>query len=330
MNIYLDVPLEETNFNISVKSLDDLLRCVSLASLLEVAGWPKPGNIHRTQNYDKTKFEHFMAGIVAIQPNFRVFCEKNFLKSFGNLGDYKTIELGDFFKVSAEQMIRWQEGGNVLLGHILILAPLAIAAIICMKKQQTDLDNLKKFLNKVIDNTTVDDTINLYQAIRLCNPGGLGHIKKYDIKDENSFKELKRDKINLKKIFELSKEYDLISLEYSTGFKIILDNGLPYFIKIFNQFNDINIATVNTFLKLLSLNPDTLVIRKSGLDLAIYIKKKASEILNYGGISTKKGLELTIELDNELQAKKGKLNPGTTADLISGVIFCALIFGLRF
>ncbi len=56
----------------------------------------------------------------------------------------------------------------------------------------------------------------------------------------------------------------------------------------------------------------------------------ATTILQYGGISSKKGLSLTIELDNELQAKKGKLNPGTTADLISGVIFCALLFGLRF
>ena len=74
--------LEETNFKISVKSLDDLLRCLSLASLLELSGWPKPGNVHRTQNYEMTRFEHFMAGIAAIQPVFRNFCKKNFQKSF--------------------------------------------------------------------------------------------------------------------------------------------------------------------------------------------------------------------------------------------------------
>ena len=134
--------LEETNFNISVKSLDDLLRCLSLASLLEVAGWPKPGNVHRTQNFKKTRFEHFMAGIVAIQPNFRVFCETNLQKSFENEDDYKNIELGQFFKKAAEEMIRWQDGGNVLLGHILILAPLAVAAIICMKRRSTLLTSV--------------------------------------------------------------------------------------------------------------------------------------------------------------------------------------------
>jgi triphosphoribosyl-dephospho-CoA synthase len=326
----LDVSLEETNFNISVKSLDDLLRCISLASLLELSGWPKPGNIHRTQNYEMTRFEHFMAGIAAIQPVFRNFCSKNFQKSFKNEDDYKSIELGCFFKDAVKEMMKWQEGGNVLLGHLLILAPLAAATIICLKKSQTSIKDLKKSLNKVIESSTVNDTVNLYHAIRSCNPGGLGRINKYDINDENVFDELLADKINLKKIFEFSKDYDLISSEYSTGFKIIINNGLPYYINVFNQFKDINIATVNTYLKLLSLNPDTLIIRKSGHDIAVYISDMATTILQYGGISSEKGLHLTIELDNELQVKKGKLNPGTTADLISGVIFCALLFGLRF
>ena len=34
----------------------------------------------------------------------------------------------------------------------------------------------------------------------------------------------------------------MISLEYSTGFNIILNEGLPYFFRVFNQYNDINIA----------------------------------------------------------------------------------------
>ncbi|MFX1599424.1 MAG: triphosphoribosyl-dephospho-CoA synthase [Promethearchaeota archaeon] len=322
--------IEETNFNISIKSIDDLVRCLSLASLLELAGWPKVGNVHRTKDFEKTRFEHFIAGIVAIQPNFKGFCEDNYQKSFKNEDDYKTIGLGHFFKEAAEEMIKWQDGGNVILGHILILAPLAAAAIICMKKNHNNINDLKYYLNKVIGNSSVNDTINLYQAIRICNPGGLGRINKYDLNDENSFDELKKDKINLKKIFELSKEYDLISLEYSNGFNIILNEGLPYFVKMFNQFKDINIATVNTYLKILSLHQDTLVIRKSGLDSALYISNMASNILEHGGISSDKGLRLTIELDNELQKKQGELNPGTTADLISGVIFCGLLFGLRF
>jgi len=324
------VSLEGTDFNISIKSIDDLIRCLSLASLLEVAGWPKPGNVHRTKDFEKTKFEHFLAGIVAIQPNFREFCEKIFQIPFENEDDYEKIELGHFFKKTAEEMMKWQYGGNVLLGHILILAPLAAATTICLKTQKNSIYNLKHIIRKVIENSSVNDTVNLYKTIQSCNPGGLGKIEKYDIYDENALTDLISDKVNLKRIFELSKEYDLISLEYSTGYDIILNEGLPYFVKVFNQYSDINIATVNTYLKLLSLHPDTLVIRKSGIESALNISKMAAIILECGGISSEKGLRLAIELDNELQEKKGKLNPGTTADLISGVIFCALLFGLRF
>ena len=36
------------------------------------------------------------------------------------------------------------------------------------------------------------------------------------------------------------------------------------------------------------------------------------------------------KLDAFLQAKEGQMNPGTTADILAGVIFSALIFGLKF
>ena len=93
---------------------------------------------------------------------------------------------------------------------------------------------------------------------------------------------------------------------------------------------DINIAIVNTYLKLLSSHLDTLIIRKSGKEGAVKVSKTASEIINFGGISTKKGLDLTIKFDKDLCKQNGKMNPGTIADLVAGVIFCALIFGFRF
>ncbi|MFX1567181.1 MAG: triphosphoribosyl-dephospho-CoA synthase [Promethearchaeota archaeon] len=321
--------LFRSNLNISIKSIDDLIRCLCLASLLELAGWPKPGNVHRTKDFENTKFEHFLAGIAAIQPTFMDFCKKLFQLPFKNQVDFEKIELGQFFKDAAEEMMNWQSGGNVLLGHILILAPLAAATIICLKSKDYSFYDWKNNLGMVIENTSVNDTVKLYEAIKLCNPGGLGTVEKYDLNKENSVKEIIQENIKLKKIFELSKERDLISLEYANNFNIILNEGVPYFLKIYSQYNDINCAIVNTYLKLLSLHPDTLVIRKSGSDFALNISKKASHILDRGGISTDQGFKLALELDNELQEKKGKLNPGTTADLLSGIIFCALVFGLR-
>jgi len=316
------------SIEIVIKSIDDLLRCTNLSSLLELSGWPKPGNVHRTHNFKDTSFEHFLAGISAIQPNLRALCERVYTTIDNNKIDFTSIELGVFFKSSAREMMKWQSGGNVLLGHILILAPLVSAAAICMKTENKKIEDFQVVLKNVIEGTTIQDTLNLYDAIKICNPGGLGKIDKYDIYGENSYSEIQRDGITLKKIFEFSKSYDLISNEYASGFHIILKEGLPYFIDSFNNFKDINIAIVNTYLKLLNNHLDTLIIRKASKKDALAISKAASDILSHGGISTKKGLHLSLSLDKDLHHRK--LNPGTTADLLAGVIFCALLFGLNF
>ncbi|MFW9822431.1 MAG: triphosphoribosyl-dephospho-CoA synthase [Candidatus Thorarchaeota archaeon] len=321
------MPVGNQILNLSIQSIDDITRCVNLASLLELAGWPKPGNVHRTKNFGNTSFEHFLAGITAIQPSFKTLCERCFKASYNINRDYGSISLGLFYRNAAKEMMKWQSGGNVLLGHILILAPLVAATTICLKTNLLNFSDFKFHLNKVIDESTVEDTINLYKAINSCKPGGLGTVERYDITNDNSIKEIKRDNIKLKKIFELSKEYDMISSEYSTGFNIILNEGLPYFIEQISKFQNPNIATVNTFLKILSIHSDTLIIRKSGMKAAAYVSESAKTILQKGGISTDEGLESTFKFDEELQKKDGNLNPGTTADLLAGVIFCALIFG---
>ena len=323
------MPVRKSIISLSIKSIDDVTRCINLASLLELSGWPKPGNVHRTQDFKDTKFEHFLAGITAIQPSFKSLCEKTYQSSYEKDKDYESIELGLFYINATKEMIKWQSGGNVLLGHILILSPLAAAAVICLKKGMLKFNDFKYHLLKIIEESTVEDTLNLYEAIRVCNPGGLGKAEKYDVTNKNSNSEIQMDKINLKKIFEFSKEYDLISSEYSTGFNIILTEGLPYFFEKIYQFNNPNNAIVDTYLKILSIHPDSLIIRKSGMDAAIRVSEKAKTILENGGISTKEGLELTIKLDNKLQRKDGNLNPGTTADLLAGTIFCALIFGFK-
>jgi triphosphoribosyl-dephospho-CoA synthase len=324
------VSTKETIHFLTVKTTDDILRSINLASLLELSGWPKPGNVHRTQNFETTRFEHFLAGIAAIQPSFRMLCERITQNSFIRDEDYKHIKLGQFFKNAAEKMMAWQKGGNVLIGHILILAPLTCAAILCLQTANTNMDNFKLILRKIIDNSTVEDSLNLYEALRLSNPGGLGTVDKYDVNNKDSPKNLQEDGITLKTIFKLSRERDLISSEYSTGFRITLNEGLPYFFSTFHKYQDINIATVNTFLHILALHPDSLILRKSGIESAMSVSSSASKILMKGGISSEEGLMLTISLDKELQKKKGKLNPGTTADIIAGILFCALIFGLRY
>ena len=73
-----------------------------------------------------------------------------------------------------------------------------------------------------------------------------------------------------------------------------------------------------------------MIIKKSNYNNANLVSIKAKEILDYDGLMSSKGKQLIENLDDYLYKENGKLNPGTTADLIVGVLFCALIFGLRF
>ncbi|MEJ2251702.1 MAG: triphosphoribosyl-dephospho-CoA synthase [Candidatus Lokiarchaeota archaeon] len=306
--------IEINNLSIKIQSIEDIIRCSTLSSLLELSGWPKPGNVHRTHDFEDTRFEHFLSAISAIQPSFHKFCKRIFdsVQKFDQ--NYDLINLGSVYFESVNTMMDWQMGGNVLLGHILILTPLLASTTLCLKFNKLKFKHLKRILLKIIEDSTVEDTINLYKAIRKANPGGLGKVQV-----------LKWLLIHL-----FSKEYDLISREYATGYQIIFNTGIPYYIEKFKSTKDINVATVDTFLRILSLFPDSLIIRKSNEKNALKISQEASKIIRMGGISKKDGLKATLELDKFIQRRKGKLNPGTTADILAGVIFCSLISGIRF
>jgi triphosphoribosyl-dephospho-CoA synthase len=318
------------NLVIQVQTIEDIIRCSTLSSLLELSGWPKPGNIHRTSDFQDTRFEHFLSAISAIQPSFYSFC-RNINKSIKFFDqEYDCVNLGKLYLEAVKFMMEWQKGGNVLLGHILILAPLIASTTICLKFQKKTLGDLQRILIKVIADSTIEDTIYLYKAIKQAKPGGLGKIQKYDINNPKFIEELRKDRMNLKKIFTFSKDYDQISREYSEGFPIIFKLGLPYFIAKFKQSDEINTVIVDTSLKILSEFPDTLIIRKSNREIAEIVSEKTKNILDLGGISTRDGLNAALKLDEYLKKTNGQLNPGTTADILTGVIFCALLTGIRF
>ena len=41
-----------------------IAKLAQIASVLEVSGWPKPGNVHRTRNYDDMVFQDFAISII--------------------------------------------------------------------------------------------------------------------------------------------------------------------------------------------------------------------------------------------------------------------------
>ncbi len=305
-------------------------KCATLAMLLEVSGFPKPGNVHRTRDANDTRFEHFLAGAVAVGPSMGRLAERGGKAEIGEI-NIEEIQVGYFIFEAVEATCRWHKGGNTNLGEILLFSPLSAAAGMCFAtSNKVTAPLLKEKVLRVIDGTTVEDAVKVYEAIRLMKPGGLGKVERHDVNDPSFREKIISEGISLKEVFAISAKWDSISAEWVNGMETVFGLGYPNFKKYIEEEGDVNIATVNTFLRILSEKPDTLIVRKAGIGAAQYVSARAKEVLEAGGASTPDGRKLCWMLDEELHGAGGKLNPGTTADLTAASIFVCLLEGIRY
>ena len=240
--------------------------------------------------------------------------------------DYADVRLGQGIKDAVDEMLRWQKGGNIHLGVILLFAPLSAGA----GASGLEIEELRDYTRRIIDNGTQLDSIDIYSAIgRAMSSENLGSTDELDITDRDSSDRIKRENITPLEIFELCKDRDLICHEWVTGFKTVFETGYPYLEDRIMSGSRINDATVDTFIKLLSENPDSLITRKTGMESAKQVSEKAKQIIEAGGAENEKGKTLLWSLNEELQKEEGRLNPGTTADLTAASLYVLLLSGWR-
>jgi triphosphoribosyl-dephospho-CoA synthase len=310
---------------LAIEAGDYVSRCHSLASLLEVSAYPKPGNVHRTRDSEDTFFEHFLAGSIATTPAIRDLATRAYKVNDSHYGE---IFLGEAILRSVQEMMKWQNGGNVNLGIILLHAPIAAAAGAKYKKSGVETELLRNKIGEIIRNSQPEDSIKIYQAIRLAMPVRvLGTVQEMDVTDVSTNEKIIEDNIAPLEVFELCSERDDICSEWVSNFEITFTEGYSYLSNLLNDGLKINEAVIKTFLYILSKHPDSLIIRKSGEKEAKRISRKAEKLLK---ISDKGEFFTEIwKMDEELWRSKGQLNPGTTADLVSAAIFVLLLRGWR-
>jgi len=307
---------------------DIVARCAVLAGLLEVSAYPKPGNVHRLRDLPGTRFEHFLAGSVALGPAMRSLAEYGFAVRQGECG-WEGMDFGGRILQAVEDMMAWQHGGNVNLGIVLLFSPLAAGAGYCIREGRVDGGELRSSLRNIIDSTTPSDAVSVYRAIRLAvSERVLGHVEELDVTDDSALEQIRREETTLLEVFHKCSDRDSICGEWVTGFEVTFTVGTPYLREALRD-RDPNAAIVDTFLYLLSEHPDSLIQRKRGLEKALEVSAKARRILMAGGYSHERGKEMVVALDDELHAASGGLNPGTTADLTAASIFVALLEGWR-
>jgi triphosphoribosyl-dephospho-CoA synthase len=308
---------------------DRVAGCLQLAILLEVSAYPKPGNVHRTANFDETRYEHFLASAVAVYPHFKSIAQSG-IDVLQNKISIDQVGVGRTVKNAVSEIASWQRDKNTLLGSILLLTPMAAAAGIALaKKGRISIDAFRNHLVSMVKSTTSQDAVDVYDAIDMARPGGLGKAPTLDVNDSKSKQRILSQGTSLYEVFKISSPWDSISAEWVNSFHITFDIGYPYLKHEIRATGDINTASVNTFLRILSEVPDTLVARKAGKAKARWISKEAKIVLENGALSTEKGKEQLIRLDLKLHDAGHKLNPGTTADITSAVLALAILQGYR-
>ena len=319
-----------------------------LAAILEASGWPKPGNVHRTADHPDTRYEHFLAGSIALGSAVEEAAFKGAMAAWGKIGISK-IGVGKIVKKAVRDVVEAHCGGNTHLGICLLFIPLAAAAAkVFIEDEGFFLDALRNNIDKIMRSTTPVDAVDVYDAVTLvCSPRVLGRIEGGevpDLYDKRARKSILERGFSLFDVMKESSSYDTIASELATGLKISFEIGYRELIETFKRTRDINTATVHTFLRILSKVPDTFIARKIGLRKVSdvreavkigrmetkWISETADKVLRLGGLTTREGTSFLWKFDGKLQSLGRDYNPGTTADLTASSLMIALLSGLRF
>lgn len=329
------------------KIFDDVMRAAQLAAALEVSATPKPGNVHRNADYPATRFEHFLAGAVALGPAMREAAVNGVKAAAGEI-EYRDIRVGRCLRRAVLDVKSWHSGRNTHLGICMLFTPLAAAAgAVAQQGSKIDTKTLRREVVKIIDSTVPSDAVEFVRAVSALDAGWLGRVESKDLPDlrsEDVLERIVKTDTTFLDLMEASAEWDGVARELSNGLQTSFTVGYPVFMETYRETGDVNTASVNTFLKVLAEAPDTFIARKIGLGKtsniaeavkigmieSIKVSSRAKEILeSHRGMATEEGRREVRRLDRELRSSGGSMNPGTTADITAAAIMVALLCGFR-
>lgn len=289
---------------------NEVAAAAQLACLLEVSA-PKPGNVSPGRHFPDARYDEFLASAAAIG---------------GPMAAAGGRPVGTTVRQAIEATRRWTRS-NTNLGLVLLLAPIARAASekgvgslvpgSGANKTPDPFFGLRRAVRRVLAETTMDDAREVYAAIRLAAPGGLGKVEAGDVAEEPT--------TTLIDAMRMAADRDGIAREYVTAFETTFDIGTPALQRARGDGLSWDDAVVETFLTLLAARPDTHIARRAGAATAAKVSDQATMVLGAGGVRSDEGRRAITEMDGRLRGDGHLMNPGTTADLTAAAIFVALL-----
>ncbi|HYH89237.1 MAG TPA: triphosphoribosyl-dephospho-CoA synthase [Solirubrobacteraceae bacterium] len=269
-------------------SAEAVAGAAQLACVLEASA-EKPGNITPRHDFADTTFEDMLRSAIALGPELGRAAERG-------VGDTVLAAVRATGRVA---------GANTNLGIALLLAPLARGALL-------GGGTLRERTEEVLAALTLDDARAAYAAIRAAGAGGLDEPVEHDVRAEPT--------IALRAAMTAAADRDSVAAEYATGYALTFELGLPALAGALDAGLGPRPATVELYLALLAAVPDTLIARKRG--------RRAAEEVSAGAARVLAGQASLEAFDASLREDGNALNPGTTADLVTAVLFVAQLEGL--
>lgn len=266
---------------------------IEIACLMEATA-RKPGNVHPMASFHDLCYEDFVKAAHSVA---------------APLSAARDVGLGSAIFGSVRQT-RIATGTNVNLGIVLLLAPLAAVP---------ENVSLQNGIQRVLEQTTVDDAEQVYAAIRLAHPSGMGETSAQDIRG--------RPTVTLREAMALATDRDRIAEQYVSNFSLVFE-ARAKLIELLEYQIEWEPAIIWLHLWIMSKWPDTLIARKCGRDTAEQAARRAASVLEIDGEIGKLNRELLSHFDAWLRADGHRRNPGTTADLVAATLFAAFRDGL--
>ena len=272
-------------------------QCATLACILEATA-PKPGNVHRGADFDDLTYPDLLAAAVAIGPAI----ESAAARRVG------TVVL------EAVRATRSVIRSNANLGTVLLVAPLA-----AVPRNAPLADGILHVLSRL----EPADARDVYEAIRMAKPGGMGRVETADVADADS-----PAPASLLDAMRLAADRDLVARQFVNGFEQVFGDAAGALADGFARGWTAGEAIVHAQLTLMSRFPDSLIARKCGVQIAQQSSDRAAAVLEAGTPREESFWTAAGDLDFWLRSDGHRRNPGTTADLLAAGLFVLLRDGI--
>jgi triphosphoribosyl-dephospho-CoA synthase len=250
----------------------------------------KAGNIHPRAAYEDLNFGDFVAAAKAI----------------GNAVDRSAGQSVGAIVLESVRAMMEAVRTNTSLGTILLLAPLIATQHRILTKP------IPFAINQTLAELTPKDSQDIYQAIQMAKPGGLGNTDAMDVRENAP--------TCILDAMRLAAEWDDIALQYVSQFELVFDLAARLTAKQASGFS-MSDAIRCLQMELLSERIDSLIARKQGSELAKEVQKRAIRVIESGPFGSDAYEAEWQRFDKGLRDDQHRGNPGTIADLIAAAVF---------